>query len=140
MARPVARKRRGIAAMEFILMMPVFILTVTGVIELSNFITNFHHVQRAARDGARVGSVTLEGVNADGSLIKEAAAQQAIDVLDASNRPCGVGCSVAADWYTYEGRKYVTVTVAYPYEPVTWMFGQLADSSVAQFTMLTQQQ
>ena len=139
MARVNRSRRRGIAAVEFALTLPLFLLVVTGVIELSHFISNFHHVQRAARDGARVGSVTLEGPNADGSLIRQAAAQQAIDVLEASQKPCGVGCTVAVDWFESDNRHYVTVTVSYPYEPLTWMFGQLADQSVAQFTMMTQQ-
>ncbi|MFT6142724.1 MAG: Flp pilus assembly protein TadG [Myxococcota bacterium] len=134
------RKRRGVAAVEFALTLPVFLLAVTGVVELSHFISNFHHVQRAARDGARVGSVTLEGPGGDGSIIQAAAAQQAIDVLESSTRPCEDGCDVVVDVYSDDGRKFVTVTVAYPYTPLTWMFGQLADQSVAQFTMMTQQQ
>jgi len=140
MARVDQRRRRGVAAVEFALTLPVFLLVVTGVIELSHFISNFHHVQRAARDGARVGSVTLEGVDGDGSLIEAAAAQQALDVLEASRRECGAGCTVISDVFIEDGRQYISVTVSYPYEPLTWMFGQLADQSVAQFTMMTQQQ
>lgn len=139
---PPARqaRRKGVAAVEFALTLPVFLLCVTGVLELSHFISNFHHVQRAARDGARVGSVILEGPGGDGSAIQFAAAQQAIDVLESSSKPCDVDCTVVADVFLEEGRQYVTVTVSYPYEPLTWMFGQLADQSVAQFTMMTQQQ
>jgi hypothetical protein len=132
--------RRGIAAVEFALTLPVFLVALTGVVELSHFISQFHHVQRAARDAARIGSITLEGQNPDGELIKQNAAQHAIDVLEAAGKPCEEGCVVASDWYKDGDWYFVTVTVAYPYEPLTWMFGELAEQSVAQFTMMTQEQ
>ncbi len=135
------RRRRGIAAVEFGLTLPVFMLVLSGVVELSNFVSSYHHVQRAARDGARVGSITIEGPNPDGSVIKQAAAQQAMDVLEASGKSCSVpGCVVAVDWFSEQGYMFVSVTVVYPYEPMLGLFGQFANESVAQFTMMTQQQ
>jgi hypothetical protein len=134
------RSRRGVAAVEFALTLPVFLLVLTGVIELSNFISNFHHVQRAARDGARVGSITLEGPNPNGDLIRAAAAEQALFVLEASGKPCEDGCTISTDWYQDGDYMMVEVIVEYPYTPLTWLYGQLAEQSVAQFTMMTQQQ
>lgn len=133
------KNRRGVAAVEFALTLPVFMLVLAGVIELSAFISQFHIVQRAARDAARVGSITLEGPNPDGEILKQAAVDQAFTVLDAAGRPCGAGCVVAAEWFPDGDHDYISVTVSYEYVPITWAFGNLADQSVAQFTMLTQQ-
>ncbi len=134
--------RRGVAALEFALCFPVFLAIVGGVVELSMFVS-FHHVlARAARDGARVGSITIEGSDPTGALIEAEAEEQAEFVLDTMGYPCEGGCDVDAEWAAREdGYHYITVSVSYPYRGITGLVPYLDDTvSVGTFTMLTQQQ
>lgn len=134
------RLRRGVAAMEFALTLPVFLFVVLGVADLSYFITSLYDVQRAARDGARVGSVTLEGGTPTGAVINAEAIAQAKQVLLASGKPCGEGCSVTSTWVLVEGFRYVQVNVTYPHRPFTPGLHLVPTYARASFFMLTQQQ
>lgn len=133
---------RGVAASEFALALPAFLLVVMASAEVSHFITSVYTVQRAARDGARVGSVTLEGPSPDGTLIAARAEQQAIEVLEATGRTCGDTCQVDATWYqdSITGWWYVQVDVDYPHQAFAPALGVVPSTATARFTMLTQQQ
>lgn len=134
--------RRGVAALEFALTFPVFLAIIGGIVELGMFVSFHHIIARAARDGARVGSVTIEGADPTGSLIEAEAVEQAEFVLETMGHPCEDPCTVEADWHAGEdGYQYVTVTVLFPYQGVTGLLPYLNDVlSEADFTMLTQQQ
>lgn len=134
--------RRGVAALEFALSFPVFLAIIGGIVELGMFVSFHHIIARAARDGARVGSVTIEGADPTGSLIEAEAVEQAEFVLETMGHPCEETCTVEAEWTTHaDGYRYVTVTVTFPYQGVTGMLPYLNDAqSAADFTMLTQQQ
>ncbi len=138
------KNRGGAAAMEFVLLMPMLIVMVFGIIEFSFFISHFHHLQRAARDGARVGSLTLEGATPTGDLIEQAATEQAVDVLQANGLNCGVShdCGVTAQWVDLlnNDTRWIVVRVEVPYQSLTGVFPDLASSSVAEFSAVTQQQ
>lgn len=134
------RLRRGVAAMEFALTLPVFLFVVLGVADLSYFITSLYDVQRAARDGARVGAVTLEGGTPTGAVITAEAIAQAKIVLAASDKPCGDDCSVTAQWVLVDGLRYVQVNVVYPHRPFTPGLNLVPTYARASFFMLTQQQ
>ncbi len=136
------RARRGVAALEFALTFPVFLAIVGGIIELGMYVSFHHIIARAARDGARVGSVTIEGNDPTGDLIESEAIDQAEFVLETMGHTCTGGCDVSASWATRpDGYHYITVTVEYPYQGVTGLLPFLNDTvSVGSFTMLTQQQ
>ena len=140
MAAMTSRVRRAVAAMEFALTLPVFLLVVLGVADLSYFISNLYDVQRAARDAARIGSITIETPPVTGDELRAAAIAQAQIVLAASEKPCGGGCSVTAEWITIEGFKYIRVNVQYPHKAFTPGLNLVPTSAKAQFVMLTQQQ
>lgn len=135
------RKRRGVAAMEFALTLPVFLFVVLAVADLSYFISALYDVQRAARDGCRLGSVTLEGAGTPtGDVIRAAAETHAKVVLAASSKPCSTGCSVTSSWFLLEGRRYLRVSVSYPHTPLTPGLNLVPTYLNAQFVMFTQQQ
>lgn len=137
------RLRRGAAAIEFALMMPVVFGAFVSVLELSHYTSRFHAVSRAARDGARAGSITIEGPDGDGSLIVDTAIEQAELVLTSTGHDCAdLRCEVDAIWAQDPdvGFYFLTVTVRYPYQPFTGAFPPLSDHIHAEFTMMTQQQ
>lgn len=135
--------RRGAAALEFALVLPVLILLFGGIIELSLFISTFHRVNRVARDAARVGSIVIEGDEPDGSLIIEAAEEHANLALDAAELPCTGGCEVEASWELDEdsGYYFIQVEVTYPYAGITNILPELMEDGIrSQFSMVSQQQ
>lgn len=137
-----SRSRRGAAAIEFALTAPILVLVMGGIIELSSYLSLCHMVARAARDGARVGSITLEGVDATGDAIEAAAVAQALSVLDAVGDGAPDGTTVEAAWdLADDGWYYVTVDVTYPYNAFSQIVPHLEDIDVhARFVMMTQQQ
>lgn len=142
------RSRRGASAVEFALSLPILITVLMGVIALSSYISQLHAVTRAARDGARVGSVTLEGISATGDDIEYASEVQARAVLDSTGYLCGgdpsidtddnPDCVVTAKWYYDDPFYYVTVWVSYPLD--VGNYPGFPDNVTSQFTMMTQQQ
>lgn len=149
MVKPVGRRgrratgwRRGVAAMEFALCLPPFFLVVIATAELSNYMSDLYMVQRAVRDGARVGSTTLEGPDADGTLIEAAAIDQVEAVLEGADRPCVGACQILAEWHTVDGDpyRYVTVYVSQPYQSIAPGISIVPAQVTARLTMLTQQQ
>ena len=138
---PLKRIRRGVAAMEFALTLPVFLFVVLAVADLSYFISALYDVQRAARDGCRLGSVTLEGSGTPtGDIIRAAAEAQAKVVLEASGKPCAGGCSVSSEWFLLEGRRYLRVSVQYPHQAFTPGLNLVPTYLNAKFVMFTLQQ
>lgn len=138
-----SRFRRGASAIEFALVLPVLITLFGAVVELSLYVSTFHRVTRAARDAARVGSIVIEGPNADGTEIVDTAEQHASFVLEEAGYDCSGGCTVEATWLLDEDENYyyITVNIVYPYEPLTGLIPILEANGVrAQFTMMTQQQ
>lgn len=136
--------RRGSVALEFTLVLPILVLMLAGILELSWTISQLHVLSRAARDAARVGSVTLEGPNPDGSLIEAAAEEQGITMLEQAGYACSdePECEVTAIWSVDgdTGWAWVDVTVAYPYDGFTGVLDFLGPTMRANFSMVTQQQ
>ncbi|MDP2310075.1 MAG: pilus assembly protein [Pseudomonadota bacterium] len=133
-------RRRGSAALEFALCLPIFVLIVAAIADLSTFVAVVQLASRAARDGARVGSTVIEGATPNGDLIEAEAIEHVELLLAEAGRPCGAGCTVQAEWLDIEGRMFVRVRVEYPYEPLVGLSTFLSDNVRAEFTMMTQQQ
>ncbi|MDP2316656.1 MAG: pilus assembly protein [Pseudomonadota bacterium] len=136
----MSRARRGAAALEFALCLPIFAVIVAGIADLSMFVSVLQLVSRAARDGARIGSATIEGDAPTGDQIEADAVAHVELLLAAAGRPCGADCTVTAEWIDIDGPMFVRVRVSYPYEPFVGLTAFLADRATAEFTMMTQQQ
>ena len=52
----IRRSEQGASAVEMALVMPLLILLMFGLVELSRLVTTQHTIQTAARDGARYGA------------------------------------------------------------------------------------
>ena len=137
---PSRRRRRGASAIEFALMMPVISLLVFGAMDLSWFISTRYDVQRAAREGARIGSTVLLKPEDDDVLIRNAAELRAFDVLSSRGSPCATGCTIETELFMFEGYQHLRVTVVYPHSALFPNLGIVQPFAVGQFVMLTQQQ
>ncbi len=136
------RRRGGVAAIEFALTLPVMLLVLMGIVELSLLQSRMYTISRAARDACRIGSGVIEGVDPTGDDIEAAAVDHAQFVLDTAGIDCGGGCTLTADWFedADTGWMFLRVFVGVPYEPFTGLLPQLADATRSEFVMLTQQQ
>lgn len=133
-------RRRGASVVEFALTLPVMLLVVMGIVELSLLMHRVHMVTRAARDACRLGSGVIEGTAPTGDVIEAAAEAQALDILAAQAVDCGGGCDVDATWFENDGWMLLRVDLQVPYEPFSGLLPMLPDSTRGTFTMLTQQQ
>lgn len=132
--------RRGAAAIEFALALPILVVVFAGVVDLAAYVSTAHRVMRAARDGARTGAGTLEGASPTGSEIEAAAVAQARTLLRETSLPDADAATITATWDYSCTWACVLVEVDYPYEPLVGMIPGLDDGIQARFTMLTQQQ
>jgi len=135
--------RRGSSALEFVLVLPMIMGLFGAIIELSLYISTMHRVSRIARDSARVGSVIIEGPEADGSLIEEAATEHAELAIAAAGLTCDGTCDIEAEWYYDEDSEFMVIRIAVtlPHKGITGYMPILEEDGVrSEFYMLTQQQ
>lgn len=132
----VSHPRRGAAAVEFALIVPILFALLVGVVDLSRLMIGAYDVQQAARDGAYVAANTTLGPGEDASRLEDVAVDQALAVLETAGWDCPGG--VNARWYEDERTGYwvVRVDVVCPLDP---LLARGWDQVGADFTMLTQQ-
>lgn len=114
--RPMLRRRRGAAVMEFALTLPIMVMMLLASIEFGNYFTQLAAVKAAARDAARFGS------NQHGfQLAQTQGAAAARSVLAEIGFPCATGnaCTVDSEIVQESGLNFVQVTVVVPYDQIT---------------------
>jgi Flp pilus assembly protein TadG len=75
------RSKRGQSLVEFTLILPVIMFLVLGMTEMGFAINHNTSIVTATRQGARVGSELVDGVNRDGKQTSASAASNAVDPL-----------------------------------------------------------
>jgi len=134
-----SHERRGTAATEFALLLPILLSVLIGVVDGGLAMSKQHMLARAARDGARIGSMTIEPIPATGELIELAAEEAALRSLTAAGLTSGV--FVTADWDVDEsGLAWVTVVVSAEHRSILGPMSPLHGTHARSFTMLTQEQ
>ncbi|MFT7520000.1 MAG: Flp pilus assembly protein TadG [Kiritimatiellia bacterium] len=133
------RRRRGAAAIEFAMWIPVLAVLFSGIVDVSWMMSRQHNVVRAARDGARVGAVIIEdGAVTPGTDITRVAEEHAVSILNGVGMTCDGGCKVTATYVT-SPRAMVTVHVEYDFVPLMGLI-PLSTTLTTSFTMMAQQQ
>jgi len=90
--------RRGIAATEFALWLPILVLLIAGVVDWGAYMNARAGVTRAVIDGARVGAAQFESsTDTPGSVAGPAAEQRAEDVLNSLGLGCA-SCTITVAW------------------------------------------
>lgn len=108
-ARPTSAHRRrsprrhqeGAAALEFALVLPLFVVLILGLIDFGTMLYTVNTITNAAREGARQGVVQRQQAN-----IEAAAQDAAQNYLDAA------GISDTTVTASFDGTSILTVTVA----------------------------
>ena len=84
------RGRRGAAAVEFALVVPLLLLIVLGIVDFGFMLSDRQAVSQAAAEGARAAAVSQGDPVADG----KAAMQAALKTQFGNGFSCGSGCTV----------------------------------------------
>lgn len=140
------RARRGIAAIEFALWLPLLILMVAGAVDLGWYLWVHEAAQSAAREGARNAAVLTSSPSGSGPATESDIETEAIahtgDVLTAAGWTCGAGCVITSTWFEDPGTGWylLTVAVTLPYEAPIGILPRNARSATAEFTVMTQVQ
>lgn len=152
----MSRRRRGAAAIEFALWMPIMLLMFGGVVDLSLFMNQTHQVNRIARESARFAASLNAAQLADTSTtavtedsMEAACLSHAAIVLYDVVGTCTT-CSFTCDWRTDTSAlgasmslvpEVVVTQVGAPYTPLLGLLPTLtATSTQATFVMVTQMQ
>lgn len=140
MSRLNRARRRGNAAIEFALAAPLILIVLAGIVDGGAFLICQHSVGRAARDGARVGAITVEHPPADGDQIVGAAAKAArSSLLQAGYGPDR--SSVSARWWQdAEGRSWLTVAVSVQHKSMFGLYSLFSQDVRNEFVIYTQEQ
>lgn len=133
--------RRGVGALEFAFTLPILLLVMLGIVEMSLLMHRMHVVTRAARDGCRTGAGVFEGPNPTGDLISAAAVEQSLLSLQAAGVDCNaVTCDVDTLWFERDGWWLLRVDVGVSYAPLTGWLDLVPQMTRSDFVMLTRQQ
>lgn len=122
--QPIGRRnRRGVEAIEFAMILPIFIVIIFAVFEFSWYMFQRGSVVDAARRGCRVAAQLDPSIDAFQAEVEA----QVNEVLENSNLHCGAtgvtcGVVVAVDVDASPPRVQCVVTATY--RPLTGLFGQ----------------
>jgi hypothetical protein len=138
-ARP---HRRGSAALEFALTLPLLMVVAFSIAELGLLMHRNQQIARAARDACRIGAGVIEGVDPTGDEIIAASEQAARFSLTTFGIPCDdpLRCRVTARWFEQDDWMMLGVRVSVAYEPLTDLTPFTPRRVQHQFIMLTRQQ
>jgi hypothetical protein len=107
--------RRGAAALEFAMMLPVVLLIISAVLDYSWYLNQATAVVNATREGARMGATVDIPLGADAEAISHTTR-----ALESYGIPCessGV-CTVRAAYGRVASMNALTVSVEAPFQPL----------------------
>jgi Flp pilus assembly protein TadG len=115
-----ARSRRGIHAVEYALLMPVFLLLVVGCTEYSWLSYRHSALTSAADVGCRAGSLVDPGVGeADMDDVYSTAAEAMVDWYDQHGPGCAGTCSTSVAAVGSKPARSIRCIISIDYKPLT---------------------
>ena len=110
----------GAAAVEFALILPIFLMLLFGIIDFGYMINRSSIINNAARDAVRVASVNGSGADveaaANSTLNGVPNATLAVSCRKASGSPCAYGVSPVGN---HASGDYATVSITYQHKMLT---------------------
>lgn len=105
--------RRGAAAVEFALTLPVVIVVATAILDYSWFLNRSADVLTAVREGTRHGTT----IEQEDDPVTEAISHTET-ALGTYGLSCSGGCDIEAQLNDLDGITTLTVQTRVPYEPI----------------------
>jgi Flp pilus assembly protein TadG len=114
----IFKRQKGVAAVEFALILPVFSILVFGMIEYSLFLYDQQMITNASREGARAGIVSSPSALTDDEIttIVDNYVGNKLVNFGAVNSPTTTIQRESADGTTFVFGDDLTVIVTYTYE------------------------
>jgi Flp pilus assembly protein TadG len=134
--RSLARDDRGVALVEFALVMPVLLLLLVGTLDVARAANAYVVVNSASREGVRVAALApgssyakiRDAVRERSAPLDDQAVLVTVAYQDEDGRWIECVSTTCATWprtmATPPKPMRVRVDVAYPWNAVTWMAGQ----------------
>ncbi|MEZ9835321.1 TadE/TadG family type IV pilus assembly protein [Vibrio breoganii] len=112
-------KQKGLAAIEMVLVMPVMLILLVGVFEISRIFIQYTTLNKAVQAGARYALVDIYGAQAQGAIAEE---DQIKNVVVYGKRTTGSNSVLsgltASDVSISSTSSHITVSAVYAYMPV----------------------
>jgi Flp pilus assembly protein TadG len=108
----VRKRRRGAAAVEFAVVLPVFVILVFGMIEYGRMVMVQQVITNASREGAR--KAVLDGATTS-------SVQTAVTSYLTSAKVNGGSAAVSPNPTSAAAGDPITVTVSIPFSAVSWL-------------------
>jgi Flp pilus assembly protein TadG len=112
LGRALRKGRRGAAAVEFAVVLPIFIILVFGMIEYGRMVMVQQVITNASREGAR--RAVLDGATTS-------AVQSSVTTYLTNAQISGGSATVSPDPSTANSGDPITVTVNIPFSSVSWL-------------------
>ncbi len=110
--RSCRRNRSGVAAVEFAIVAPVFVLFVMGMVEVSRGLMVQEVVTNAAREGARQAVLDSSTTSSVQTVVKNY-----LTAANIASSNATITVSIPSTRYN----NFATVTVSVPYSKVSWV-------------------
>ncbi len=117
-AKP-GRTQRGIAAVEFIISVPLILIILAGIVEFGTALIRYNTLNQMASDGARYAVTEIYGTTTSDQIADETAIKNMVlyGDPDGGTTPL-IATLTAEDIEITQENKYVTITITYPYVPI----------------------
>lgn len=138
--RSRASSQRGSTAIEFALCFPAVLTIAAGIVDVSLYLSAAQKIERACRDGARVGAATVDGTDPVGDDIEAAALAHLKDVMEEVRLDPTLATTTVHWGQEGDGYCYLRVSIVYPFDAPFGLFPAVNDGVEAEFTMMTLQQ
>ncbi|WP_047048590.1 TadE/TadG family type IV pilus assembly protein [Vibrio mexicanus] len=115
------KKQQGVAAIEFLITIPILLLFLVGLTEIGNILITYNTLNKLSQNGARYAVVDVYGTAASSPIADESDIKRVVvygdkNATDASTALVN-GLTTSDVQVTTVG-SYVTVTINHTYEPV----------------------
>lgn len=121
--KPRSTAKRGAAALEFGLLLPVFTATFVGIMDYGWLFYHIAGLDSAANVGCRAGSLIDPGMGeADMALVQERAAEATAAALAKLGIPCDGRCRTSATPFGDNPSRSIRCSVDYDFEPLVGAF------------------
>ncbi|WP_239502550.1 TadE/TadG family type IV pilus assembly protein [Vibrio astriarenae] len=122
------RQQKGLAAVEFIVTIPVLLLIVVGMVEVGNALVKYNTLNKMVQSGVRYATSDIQGTSSYDQIADTTAIKNMVVYGESSSGGSSLLEGVGVDDVTVtHSSGYVTITLASSYTPV--LLG-LPDSSL----------